>query len=170
MRASTLVVVVLGVVLLGLGGLTAWRHMEAEAFTSNLQLAYDASLPGDKAKYVREFIGEAEDAGLPEYGSWVVKRANLKTSNQLDILRGLAVRCEQLAAVDPSALGYSQGMMQLTQDEFEYTLTNTMEFFKRARQVSFGWVQVNGVLVALVLFVLAVLVRMALSPKHRRVR
>jgi len=129
---------------LALGGVSAWKHMEAKAFVSDLQLAYDASTPKAKAQYLQQFITQAEAANLPEYGSWVVQRANLKTANQLDILRSLVERCTELAALDRASMGFSQGMTQLTGDEFEYIKSNAIPFFEKARRIESGWLLING--------------------------
>lgn len=118
--------------------------LQAKAFTSELQLAYDSSAPATKAAYIREFIAKSEEKNLPEYGSWIIQRADLKTERQVGILEDLAFRCEQIAPLDPESYGYAQGMTQITNDEFEYTISSTRSFFNKAYRINSGWFIVNG--------------------------
>lgn len=145
MRTCFTIGVVAVLCAIGLFALSQWHQVEAKAYTAQMQLAYDASTPSAKAQYLRKFIATAEkDTTLPEYGAWIIRRDDLKVSNQLDVLRTLAQRCEQLASIDPASMGFSQGMTQVTNDEFEYTISQTREFFIKARFMSGGWFKVNG--------------------------
>ncbi|MCK9357175.1 MAG: hypothetical protein M0R22_08555 [Dehalococcoidia bacterium] len=121
------------------GGISILNGIKAGTFTSELRLAYAASTPQSKAQYVRSFIAKAESANLPEYAAWIVQRPENSVRMQLDILDGLAARCEQLATLDPSSFGFAQGMTQITQDEFEYTLSNTKAVFAKAFCIQYGW-------------------------------
>jgi hypothetical protein len=146
-RAVKIVLIVLGCVALVLCGIFAGTAIssgiKAGSFTSELRLAYAASTPQSKAHYVRVFIAKAENANLPEYAAWIIKRPENSIEMQFDILNGLAERCEQLATLNPESFGFAQGMTQITQDEFEYTLTDTKRIFAKAYRMQYGWGENN---------------------------
>jgi hypothetical protein len=138
-----------------LSGVAKWRIYQQ---TAMLRLADDANTPEQKSRFLGQYLDALESRPLPEYGAFVFKTERNRVANQLDVVRSLKKRCDDLAVVDPSSLGYAQGMEQITGQEFTGALTTTGRILEDALWVQTGWIAAYGWLMwglAVVFFVLA---------------
>lgn len=112
--------------------------------TSSLMLADDASTPDAKAKYLRQFVGDVQAAGLPTYAAFLNRTERTSVKAQIDILNTLIQRCDETAALDRSSFGYAQGMTQITGQEFDHTMAQTRALFSDAITVQMGLPWLTG--------------------------
>lgn len=96
-----------------------------------LNLADDASLPADKADYLKEYRDKVwQISGEPR---WFFKKPDLNLDKQLNILSGLITRFEDIAKISPSEMAYQQGMEQLTGQEMDNQLDRISGIFRSAK-------------------------------------
>jgi hypothetical protein len=110
-------------------------NINATAWTSELELADDASTPEKKSEYLDQFIKKAESERVAEYGAVFYKNEKTKVNNQIDVLRSLKKRCDDLGPLNKESMGYSQGMTQVTGQEFHHAVGHIREVFNSAYQL-----------------------------------
>lgn len=125
-------------------------------YESSLNLADDASLPQDKAKYLQEYRDRvATITGEPRY---ILKKPNLDTKMQLEVLDGLITRFRDIANLQPSDMAYQTGMQQLTGQEMDHQLKDISSIFYSAkiRESLLQFLIIRGV-VPVSLFILGII-------------
>jgi hypothetical protein len=132
----------------------AWRIHQNQQY---LVLADDASTPAQKAKYLDQYIKLMEAKRLPEYGAFVFQTERNKTVNQMEVVRSLWQRCDDLSRVNPAELGYAQGMQQITGQEFDHALDNVSSVLGGAMWVQYGWLCCYGWILGIVAFCLSLI-------------
>lgn len=118
--------------------LTVKIHYEAHQFVSPIMLADDASTPEQKSKFLGEFLEDAEKVNFTEYSTPFMYTKRDKISNQLDVIRSLKKRCDDLSVLDRSTMGYAQGMTQITGQEFDHAIVGPVEVLKEGH-IRSGW-------------------------------
>ena len=108
---------------LPLAGLRVYAGVSAHQFTADIRLADDASTPELKAKYLGDFLAHAEAVDLPQNVNSLVPTSQSRVANNLDVVRSLKQRCDDLSKLDKNSMGYSQGMTQITGQEFDHALS-----------------------------------------------
>ncbi len=102
-----------------------------KTYEYNLKLADDASLPADKANYLRAYLNDIDDIqGEPR---WFFKRPDLDLKKQKAILHGLIQRFDDIASISPNEMAYQQGMQQLTGQEMDHQLDRISNIFESAK-------------------------------------
>ncbi len=96
-----------------------------------LKLADDASLPQDKAKYLREYLDKVKV--IKSQPRYFFMTPDLELSKQVVILGGLIQRFDDLSGIKPSEMAYQQGMQQLTGQELDHQLDRIAGIFKSAK-------------------------------------
>jgi len=144
-------------------GINAWRiHVEMQV----LALADDASTPEQKAIYIGKFLANMNVEELPEYGNFLFTHEGNRVSSQITVLQSLKKRCDDLAVVDPSELGYAQGMTQITGQEFEHALIKVGGVFQGAMWVKVGWWACYGWLIMLAATIAAIILATIIWDKE----
>ena len=156
-------------IMIGIGhgiamGVASW-HVTQEC--ANLKLADDASTPAQKSMYLGEFIQKIKNDNLPKYAAFIFTNERDSIPEQLKVLESLKTRCDDLAKVNPSELGYAQGMAQITGQEFLHATDHIRSVIEEAMWVRYGWFYTYGLFLWIGLFVLFFFVAL-LSPEHRR--
>ena len=160
MACITLLFAALFVIFLVLGLTTYWHNVQAVQY---LVLADDASTPAKKAEFLGKFIDKLDGLNLPEHAAFVYKHERNRVANQLEVLLSLKQRCDDLAKVNPSELGYAQGMTQVNGDEFKHALGDVRGIISDALWVKAGWMMAYGWLIFLTLVIVGFGGMMALS-------
>lgn len=109
-----------------------------------LDLADDASTPQQKSVFLGAFIDHMESRHLPEHAAFIFENERNRVSNQIDVLKSLKKRCDDLSKVDPASLGYAQGMTQLSGQEFDHATGSVSSIFDDAMTVQQGWFTFYG--------------------------
>lgn len=136
--------VVLWLVTIGFGIAAAVIDQQVGINMANLQLADDASTPEQKAKFLRAFLADMDRARLPEHAAWVWKSERNKIANQRIVLESLIKRCDDLSTLNKESMGYSQGMTQITGQEFDHVLKEVGSIYAKGFEMSYGWFPLNA--------------------------
>lgn len=111
-------------------------YLYPKDFNYSLRLANDASLPGQKAYYLGEYLDRVSTiSGPPRY---VFMTPDKELGSQRLIIEGLITRFEDVAKLPSSEMAYQQGMAQLN-DEVEHQLGRIEGIFKSAQLRSSGF-------------------------------
>lgn len=129
---------------IGFGITSLVIDQRASIAISNLQLADDASTPEQKAVFLRAFIADMDKAELPTYSAWVWRSERNKIANQRIVIESLIARCDALATLNKESMGYSQGMTQVTGQEFDHATGEISDIYAKAFTMSYGWFLCNG--------------------------
>ena len=149
MKAIIIAAMTIGfIVTLIFTGVNAWQNYR---FVQPLTLADDASTPAQKSEFLGQFLRDVELVGMPEYSNFVFTSERNKMSNQKKVLVSLKARCDDLTKVNPSELGYAQGMQQLTGQEFLHVTNEIRGLYVQAMWVRLGWLACYGWAIMLVL-------------------
>lgn len=105
-----------------------WQYDRDYAYA--LKLADDASLPQQKADYLKEYLEKVKTIKGPV--ALIFTKPDFDLNKQRGVLQGLITRCEDVNKILPSDMAYQQGIMQLNQ-EVEHQLNRINELFKSAR-------------------------------------
>lgn len=127
-----------------MGVISAIDYVQAGLHMANLQLADDASTPEQKAKFLREFVHDMDEAHLPTHAAWIWTSERNKIANQKTVLESLIKRCDDLSGLNKESMGYSQGMTQITGQEFNHALGDVREIYEKAFYMSYGWLTLNA--------------------------
>lgn len=130
-----------------LGLVAGYNAYKINQDLSELDLADDASTPQQKSEFLGTFMQRMEQRRLPEHAAWFFPTPRDKVSNQMAVLKSLKQRCDELAKVDPSSLGYAQGMQQISGQEFDHATTAIASIFDKAMSVDVGWFMLYGWLI-----------------------
>jgi hypothetical protein len=84
-------------------------------------------------------VRQMDERKLPAHGAWVFTTPRNAVAEQRRVVDSLAQRCEDLAKVDPSSLGYAYGMQQITGQEFRHVLDEVNGIYRTALWIRFGW-------------------------------
>ncbi len=114
-------------------------NMRSNVVMANLQLADDASTPEQKAKFLRSFLVDMDAADLPKNAAWIWKSERNKIANQRIVIESLIKRCDDISVLNKESMGYSQGMTQITGQEFDHVLGEVRGIYTEAYQMSYGW-------------------------------
>lgn len=157
-------VIIMGVLLTLTNWITSliwFDYWYPKQFEASLKLCDDASLPEDKAKYLRDYLDKINTiTGPPRY---IFKRPDLDLEKQKQILRGLIQRFEDIAKISPSEMAYQQGMYQLTEQEMGHQLERISDIFKSAKlrenlllfmYLYFGWCAIPIIFLVWVIYLI----------------
>jgi hypothetical protein len=145
MKAFTLIIAIaLTLCVLGWGICSFVIEQRAGIKMANLQLADDASTPEQKAKFLRAFLVEMDESNLPTHAAWVWPSERNKIANQKVVLESLIKRCDDLSTLDKNSMGYSQGMTQITGQEFDHVIGEIRPIYEKAIVMSYGWFTLNA--------------------------
>lgn len=112
-------------------GQLGWDYYYAKQYGYALKLADDASLPEQKAEYLREYLECVKTIkGQPRY---FLITPDLELTKQVKILEGLVRRFEDIAKLSPSEMAYQQGMAQMTDQEVDHQKSRIAKIFKDAK-------------------------------------
>lgn len=117
---------------------------QASLKTANLKLADDASTPEQKATFLRAFIADMDRDHPAEYAAWIFKSERNRISNQRIVIESLIKRCDDLSTLNKESMGYSQGMTQITGQEFDHAVTEINSIYEDALVMSWGWFMLNA--------------------------
>lgn len=137
---------------IGMGVVSIICHIKASVMMANLQLADDASTPEQKAQFLRKFVADMDVAGLPTHAAWVYKSERNKLANQRVVLESLIKRCDDTAGLNKESMGYSQGMTQITGQEFDHAIGQISALYEKGYAMRYGWFALHGWWVLLILF------------------
>ena len=96
-----------------------------------LKLADDASLPEQKAGYLKDYYEKVKY--ITKDPAYVFMTPDKKLSTQKVIIEGLIKRFEDIAALSPSEMAYQTGMQQLTGQEMDHQLSSIRNLFRSAK-------------------------------------
>ena len=96
-----------------------------------LRLADDSSLPETKANYLKEYLGKIST--IKGQSAYIFMRPDMELKKQIDILKGLIKRFEDIAKIQPSEMAYQQGMYQLSGQEIDHQLDRVSGLFTSAK-------------------------------------
>lgn len=137
MKGMMILGLVLGIIASGLWtvsvvcAITWYNWIYPRDYEYSLRLADDASLPADKAMYLRDYLAKVKTVKGPP--RLVFKRPDLDLDKQVTILEGLIKRFDDIAVIAPSEMAYQQGMYQLTGQEMDAQLDRISKIFCSAK-------------------------------------
>ena len=135
-------------------GVTSWHINQAIA---DLKLADDASSPAKKSEYMGKFITKMEKSDVPKYNAFIFTNERDSVPEQIQVLKSLKTRCDDLINVDPNNFAYATGMGQITGQEFKHVMENIEIVFKGAMWVQAGWFLVYGWAIELLIIIIGAL-------------
>jgi len=141
-RATAFIIsFILGVPAIAICVVRVVAEVSAINYTAELRLADDASTPEKKSEYLGKFIAKLEaDHSLPQFAAFWWQNEQNRLTSQVDVLKSLKQRCDDIAPLSKESMGYSQGMTQITGQEFDHSVDNCGSLIGKAYLIGhYGW-------------------------------